>query len=138
MGVFYVARRVGGAFRATRLGRRLLSERVLAAVQREYQRHQVVGIFVSRCLPVYRAVVPPFAGMAGIPARRAIPAIVLASSLFYGLVVWLAYALGSNWDAVRRALAGLGTGLLVAAGLVTVAIVVLVRRRRAARSGPTP
>ncbi len=136
VGVFYLSRRVGGAFRATRLGRLLLSERVVAAVQREYERHQVLGIFVSRCLPVYRAVVPPFAGMAGVPARRAIAAIALASSLFYGLVIWLAYTLGSNWDAVRRTIAGLGTGLMGAAAVLTVIVVILVVRGR--RSAGTP
>jgi len=128
--MFYLARRLGPAFRASRLGRRLLPPRAVAAVQRELERHPRVGIFVSRCLPVYRAVVPPFAGMVGISAGRALPAIALASGLFYAGVVWLAYSLGSNWEAVRDAITHLGSALLGLAAALTLYVAWRIWKRR--------
>lgn len=121
--VFFFARRVGPAFLKTRLARRLLPEHAYATVRDEYERHHFWGIFVSRFLPVYRAIVPPFAGMMGVSAARAIPAMAAASAIFYGLVVWLAYRLGANWEGVRHGLGDLGITLAVAALIVTVLLV---------------
>lgn len=131
--VYFFARRVGKGVLASRLGRRLLSPELVTAVRERYERHHVWGIFVSRCLPVYRAVVPPFAGMMEIPARRAIPAMAAASLLFYGLVVWLAYALGENWDAVAGALGSAGRVLAGIAVLVTAVMLWLWTRARERR-----
>ena len=41
----------------------------LAVIEREYLRFGVAGIFVSRFLPGFRAVVPPFAGLVGSQRR---------------------------------------------------------------------
>jgi membrane protein DedA with SNARE-associated domain len=122
-GMFFFARRVGPAFLKTKLARRLLPEHAVATVRDEYERHHVWGIFVSRFLPVYRAIVPPFAGMMGVSAARAIPAMAAASAIFYGLVVWLAYRLGKNWEAVRHGLGDLGIALAAGALIVTVLLV---------------
>jgi membrane protein DedA with SNARE-associated domain len=134
IGVYLLARKAGKGILASRLGRRILSPETVAAVQQRYERHHVWGIFVSRCLPVYRAVVPAFAGMMEIPASRAIPPMVAASAMFYGAVVWLAFKLGSNWDAVQGTVSRLGTGLLIAAGVVTVLVVWAVVRARRKRA----
>ena len=132
--MFFFARRVGPAFLQSRLGRRLLPERALATVRHEYERHHFWGILVSRFLPVYRAIVPPFAGMLGVSAARAIPAMAAASAIFYGLVVWLAYSVGQSWSAVRHALGDLGIGLAVAAAIVTALLVrALLHRASGAR-----
>jgi membrane protein DedA with SNARE-associated domain len=101
-------------------------------VQVEFEQHHTWGIFVSRCLPIYRAVVPALSGIMHIPARRAIPAIAAASAMFYGLVVWLAYTLGQNWAGVKEIVGRLGVGLLAVSALVTIGIIWLVIRRRRA------
>lgn len=131
--IYYFARHVGKDFLASRFGRRVLSPQLVAKVQTEFERHHVWGIFLSRCLPVYRSVVPALSGIMHIPARRAIPAIAAASMMFYGLVVWLAYTLGQNWEAVKGMVQSLGLGLLAVSALVTVGIAWLVIRRRKAR-----
>jgi len=110
-----------------------MSPELVTRVQVEFERHQVWGIFVTRCLPIYRSVVPALTGIMEIPARRVIPAIAAASALFYGLVVWLAYTLGQNWAAVKDAVQSLGIGLLAVSGLVTLGIIWLVIKRRRAR-----
>lgn len=129
-GIYYLARAAGPDMLESGIGRRILKPETLAAVQQKFEKYHTWGIFLSRCLPVYRAVVPLLAGMMRIAPRRALPAIAAASALFYGVVVWIAYRLGSNWDAVKGFVAQLGTGLAVVAGAVTIVVIILVARHR--------
>jgi undecaprenyl-diphosphatase len=103
--VYAVGRRYGPAFFAGRIGRRLLSERTLAHIQEAYAEHGTWGIFISRLLPVWRAVVPPFAGVARVPAARFLLPLAVASALYYGTLIFLVATLGTNLDLVTRALA---------------------------------
>jgi len=130
IGMYWVARTVGRRFVESPTGRRLLSPRAMAAIARAYQRHHLWGIFVSRFLPGYRAVVPPFAGIAGLGAWRALAPVVVASGLWYGFLVWLAHRLGSNWDALQRDIGRLGWWFAVIALVVTTALAVLIWRWR--------
>src|SRR2546427_12686273 len=82
--VYGLGRRYGRDFFQGRLGRKLLPEPVLAHITAQYRRHGTSGIFLSRLLPVWRAVVPPFAGVAGVPPVRALVPLALASGLWYG------------------------------------------------------
>ncbi len=135
IGMYWVARTVGRTFAESRAGRRLLGPRAMQAIERAYRRHHVWGIFVSRFLPGYRAVVPPFAGVVGIPAVRALAPMVLASGLWYGFLVWLAHRVGRNWYAVSHAILHVSWWLAGAALVVTAALVwafLRWRRRRAA------
>jgi membrane protein DedA with SNARE-associated domain len=136
-GMYWLARTAGRAFGETALGRRFFADRTMRAVGRLYERYHFWGIFVSRFLPGYRAVVPPFAGAVGLPAYKALPPMVLASAIWYGFLCVLAYHLGANWYAVRHALRGVSTVLGVAALLVTAGVVWLVwrHRRRATAQG---
>jgi membrane protein DedA with SNARE-associated domain len=131
IGMYWVARTVGRTFAESPAGRRLLPPRAMQAIERAYQRHHIWGIFVSRFLPGYRAVVPPFAGIVGIPAFRALAPVVLASGIWYGFLVWLAHRVGSNWYAVRHAVDRLSWWLAAAALAVTAILLwALVRWRR--------
>lgn len=126
---------LGRPFFGTTLGRRLLSERALAAIEREYRRHGLWGIFLSRLLPVWRAVVPPFAGVVRLPAWRVLPSLYLASALWYGTLTYVIYRLGGRLDRALRVLDNVNRGLAVAAVLFAVFVAVMVwRRRRAART----
>ncbi len=135
IGMYWVARTVGRPFMASRTGRRLLSKRAMRVIERVYRRHHVWGIFVSRFLPGYRAVVPPFAGLAGLGAARALVPVVIASGLWYAFLVWLAHHVGANWYAVRHAVAHLAWWLAAAAAAVTALLVwgVIRFRRRLER-----
>jgi membrane protein DedA with SNARE-associated domain len=119
IGMYWVARTVGRSFATSPAGRRLLSPRAMQALERAYERHHVWGIFVSRFLPGYRAVVPPFAGIAGLGAYRALVPVAVASGIWYGFLVLLAHRLGSNWSSVTRAIGHLGWLLGAAAVAVT-------------------
>jgi membrane protein DedA with SNARE-associated domain len=127
--VYWLARRYGAPFFRGRTGRRLLPESVLAHLEAEYRRHGAYGIFLSRLLPVWRAVVPPFAGIAGLSAPQALIPLALASGLWYGALTFFVTTLGTNLDAVLAAL-GRVNRVLGAVALVAVIFgVVWVRRR---------
>jgi membrane protein DedA with SNARE-associated domain len=134
IGMYWVARTVGRAFVESRSGRRLLHPRTLRALERAYQRHHSWAIFVSRFLPGYRAVVPPFAAVVGIGAFRALAPVVVASGIWYGFLVWFAHRVGQNWYGVSHALRhvswGLGAAALAATALLVWAAVRWRRRRR--------
>lgn len=127
--VYWLARRYGPGFFRGRIGRRLLPEPVLAHLETEYRRHGAYGIFISRLLPVWRAVVPPFAGIAGLSAPRAIIPLALASALWYGALTYFVATLGTNLDAVVTALGRVNRGLGAVAAIALIFAVVWVRRR---------
>ena len=129
--VYAVGRRYGRDFFAGRLGRRLLPPVVLARVERAYERYGTWGIFLSRLLPVWRGVVMPFAGVARVPAPRALLSLAAASGLYYGALIFLVTRLGTNVDIVLATLERVNTILgIVAAAAVIVVVVLLVRRAK--------
>ena len=98
-----------------------------------YERRGIVALFLSRFIPGLRALVPPFAGALRIAPLRATLAIAIASGIWYGIVTWIAYRVGSDWEALQARLRSAGvTAALLAAALALVAVVwYLIRRRRA-------
>jgi len=127
--VYLLARRYGRAFFQGQIGRKLLSETTLAHIRREYERHGTYGIFLSRLLPVWRGVVPPFAGIAGLSAPRALIPLAAASALWYGALILLVATLGTNLDVVLGAMRRVNLVLGVVALAAVIAMVVLIRRR---------
>ncbi len=127
--VYWLARRYGRDFFKGPTGRRLLTPAVLAHIEAQYERHGSYGIFVSRLLPVWRAVVPPFAGIAGLSAPRALIPLALASALWYGLLTVFVASLGTNLAVVLAVLARVNWALGVAAlGAIIFLAVWIVRR----------
>ena len=124
--VYALARRRGRALFQGVLGRRLFSDATIARISEQYERHGTWGIFLSRLLPVWRGLVMPFAGIAGVPPRRALVPLALASGLYYGALTFLVTTLGTNLEDVLRVLgrvnvvlAALAAALLLAASLWT-------------------
>lgn len=128
--MFLVARRYGRPFFASRLGRRLISERAMKRIEKLYDRWHLAGIFVSRFLPGYRAVVSPFAAIAGLKLRKALPPIAAASALYYAALVFGVHALGRNWDEVQHLVGRVGLILLIVAVVATVLIYRAIRKKR--------
>ncbi len=127
--VYWLARRYGPDFFRGRIGRRLLPQPVLAHLETEYRRHGAYGIFLSRLLPIWRAVVPPFAGIAGLSAPRALIPLALASALWYGALTYFVATLGTNLDGVVTALGRVNRVLGAVAAVAFIFAVVWVRRR---------
>lgn len=122
--VYALGRRYGPTFFATRLGSNLLAPRQLERLAAMYQRHGIVVIFASRFFPMFRAVVPVFAGTARLNAWATALPLAVASALWYGGLVYLGAHAGQNWEAVRAAVEGGGRWLYL--GAIVLALPVLI------------
>ncbi len=118
LGMYAVGRRYGSAAVMKRLGGADAEARVAAM----YASYGVWALFVSRFLPGIRAVVPPMAGALRIPIRQVLPAMAVASALWYGAIAWLGFRFGQNLERLQALI----TSTTRASGLVALAIVVVV------------
>ncbi len=132
-GVYIAGRTIGRPFFRGRLGQRLLQPRAMARLESAYERYGTWGILLSRFVPGLRAVVPPFAGIAGLGAFRTIAPIVVASGLWYGALTYLAATaireLQQIADLISR-INRVGTAIVVSAAVVGLATWWWRRRRR--------
>lgn len=128
--VYRLARLYGREFFSTRTGRFLLRPRQLAKLEALYQAHGEKIIFLSRFVPGFRALVPVFAGVAGLkPARTLIP-IALSSAIWYVALILLGTVVGRNWDQIVDSFASLNRALLVGALALAAAVAWLWWRTR--------
>lgn len=118
LGMYLVGRRYGSAALMKRLGGAEAEARVAAM----YASYGVWALFVSRFLPGVRAVVPPMAGALRIPLRQVLPALAVASALWYGAIAWLGFRFGENLERLQAQI----TSVTRTSGLVAVAIVLVV------------
>jgi len=91
-------------------------------IRKLHKKYGFPGLFVSRFLPGVRAIVPPFAGAMRLPAFPVMLSVASASAVWFGLITFLAFRAGDNWDLVQKYLVRSGK----VAGAVAVGIVVLV------------
>ncbi len=91
-------------------------------IRKLHKKYGVSGLFVSRFLPGVRAIVPPFAGAMRLPAFKVMLSVASASAVWFGLITFLAFRAGDNWDLVQHYLVRSGK----VAGGIAVGIVVLV------------
>ncbi len=139
---------VAGAMVTYTLARRFGSDMILKRLERYagptaenrmkdlIARYGFGGLFVSRFLPGVRAVVPPFAGAMRLPPVKVFLAIASASALWFGIITFLAFRAGDNWDLLQEYILRSGTWAgVISATIVAlmVAIWLLRRRKRAMR-----
>jgi membrane protein DedA with SNARE-associated domain len=124
LAVYAVGRRYGPAFFAGPWGHRLLRPGQLRTLGVFYHRFGPGVIFLSRFLPGFRAIVPPFAGVAGVGFWKAAVPIAAASGIWYGGIVYAGSAFGSNWSTILDTLnrSSRLTGILAAIVLSGLAI----------------
>ncbi len=140
--VWWVGRRYGAAWIAHQMARfRLVkdearAERAEHRIENAYREYGWVALFISRFIPGLRAMAPAAAGALRVPLWEMVAILFTASSVWYSIVTYVAFRVGSDWESVRATLlrlgreAGIGASLLaVVAGLVGWW---LWRRRRAA------
>ena len=98
-------------------------------------KYGTASLVLSRFIPGVRAIVPPFAGALRMSPVSTMLALGLASAVWYGLVSYVAFRAGSNWESLMERIASLGRiTALGAAAVVALGLLVwwLRRRRRAA------
>lgn len=116
---------------------RLANEDGEARLRALYSRYGIAALVVSRFIPGVRALVPPFAGALQVPAGSAIAAMAIASGLWYGLISYLAWRAGTDWDAVSAMIARSGRIVAVLAVAITlIASVVWYWRHQRQRAEP--
>lgn len=92
------------------------------ALSRLYQRYGLFALAIGRFIPGVRAIVAPFAGALRASVLGTMLAITLASAAWYGLVTWLAFRAGSNWEELLGTIGRAGKwsalgGVLLIAGI---------------------
>lgn len=128
--MYFYARRRGPRFFESGWRRKLMPPEAIAAIQTAYERHGVLGIFLSRFLPGIRAAVTPFAGIVGMSPMRALLPAATASAIWYAVLVGFGSFLGLNWETARGMVDDANRVLGAMAVAVTVAVVLWLRRRR--------
>src|SRR5471030_244985 len=134
MVVYGVVRRFGANWLHARLKKAGI-DNVEKRLEMMYSHYGMTALFVSRFLPVFRAVAPPMAGAMRVPPIRTAAVFLLASSIWYGAIAWIAFRVGDDWlvmqAAVRHFARRVGVVALVAAALFAIVVIIVVRRRAA-------
>lgn len=101
-------------------------------IKKLHKKYGFWGLFVSRFLPGVRAIVPPFAGAMRLPAFKVMLSVATASAVWFGLITFLAFRAGDNWDLVQHYLIRSGKVAGAAAiGIVVLAIAIWLWQRYA-------
>lgn len=122
LAVYALGRRYGREFFHTGRGRGLIPDAQWDRLEAFYERWGVAAIFAGRFFPGFRALVPVFAGVAGLGWLRVGPPLAVASAIWYGVLVRLGFLAGDNLEAVTDAVAQtqrwlLAGSVVLAAGL---------------------
>lgn len=131
--VYALGRRYGREFFRTGRGRKLIPDGQWDRLEAFYRRWGVAAIFAGRFFPGFRALVPVFAGVAGLGSLRVVPPLAIASAIWYGVLVRLGFLAGDNLEAVTGAVVRTQRWLLV--GSVVLAVVLAGLWWRARRRG---
>lgn len=122
LATYGLGRRYGRSFFDGRLGSFLLAPRQVAALERAYSRYGFPIIFLSRFLPVFRPIVPVFAGVSRLAFWPTALPIAVASALWYGLLVYLGSIAGANWEKLLEKLQTVGGWIWLAVGILIAAV----------------
>ena len=101
---------------------RLFHEDLLARLTLLYRKWGTGMIVFSRFLVAFRSMVPLFAGVSRLRPRRFLFPLVCSIILQQGLIIYLGYTVGQNWNYIKTVLKGVNLGL----GLVALAACVLI------------
>lgn len=117
LGVYAAARSYGAGLFRTRWGRWLLRPSQLDRMAVFYDRYGTLTVLVSRFFPVFRVLVPAFAGVSRLGFWRTAIPLAAASALWYGVLIGVGIVLSRN---LPRLIGALETVNLTVAGLALV------------------
>ena len=128
--VYLAGVRYGPSFFAGRIGQMILHPGQLERLGVFYRRFGFGVIFVSRFLPMFRAVVPVFAGVSRLGFWRTAPPVMAASAAWYGALVYIGAVAGRNWEAVMGRLQAAGLWFWLVAAVAAGGVIWWWRRSR--------
>lgn len=130
--MYLVGRRHGSGFMRRRFPA-LADEKGEQRLRDLHGRYGALALVLSRFIPGVRALVPPFAGALHLSPLSTMLAIGSASAIWYGLISYLAFRAGSDWDALMQMVTRSGRVAAIAAAVI-VGIAALVWWLRARRT----
>lgn len=116
--VYYMGRRYGRAIFDTRWGAWILRPHQLEKMSRFYERYGTLTILVSRFFPVFRVLVPAFAGISRLRFWRTAIPLGAASAVWYAVLVWAGVIASRNVPRLVEWFERANAWLLVGAGLL--------------------
>ena len=135
MTMFYLGRRIGGAVRDPHKYRWLPKDQI-ATGQRWLSKWGYGLIAANRFLAGTRSVISLVAGMAHLPTRPVLLASSISAAIWCGLIAWLGFVIGDNWEVAGEYLSVYGqTVTWIIVGIAALYVLRrLTRRRKAAAS----
>jgi membrane protein DedA with SNARE-associated domain len=110
--VYVVAWRYGTGFFKMPIARWLLREHQLEEIGSFYRKWGLPAIFFSRFLPAWRAMVPVFAGVSRASPWKVVPPMLVASALWYGILVYLGVIMARSLETLVERLGSINSVLL--------------------------
>lgn len=130
LGVYAAARSYGAGLFSTRWGRWLLRPSQLERMAVFYDDYGTLTVLVSRFFPVFRVLVPAFAGVSRLGFWRTAIPLALASAAWYGTLLGAGILLSRNLPRLLEALGAVNTTVAVVAAVVALLLGVLWWRTR--------
>ena len=132
MVVYAAARRFGANWLHARL-RKAGIDNLERRLEVMYSHYGMTALFVSRFLPGLRAITPPMAGATRVPPIRTALVFLLASSIWYGAIAWIAFRVGDDWDQLQKSVKHfarqVGIVAMIVAALFALTVLFVLRRR---------
>lgn len=120
--VYLMGLRYGRAIFDTAWGQWLLRPHQLERMAGFYESYGTITILVSRFFPVFRVLVPAFAGISRLGFWRTAVPLSLASAIWYAVLVWAGVLASRNVPRLVRWFETANTGLLAGALLLFSAV----------------
>jgi len=115
--MYFVGRRHGSLWMRKRFPA-LADEKNERRLRELHGKYGTGALILSRFIPGVRALVPPFAGALRLSPLSSILSIAIASGVWYGLISYLAFKAGSDWNAL--------TGMISRYGRLTAVIAAVI------------
>jgi membrane protein DedA with SNARE-associated domain len=138
LAVYLGAYRFGAGVFSTRWGRWLLRPAQLHRMSEFYEEYGTITVLVSRFFPVFRVLVPAFAGISRLGFWRTALPLMVASAGWYGLLIWAGAFFSRNLPRLLAPLSTVNTTAAIVAGFVGVILGVVWWRTRADHEEDSP
>lgn len=135
LAVYLAAYRYGAGLFSTRWGHWLLRPAQLRRMSDFYDEYGTITVLVSRFLPVFRVLVPAFAGISRLGFWRTAIPLMLASAAWYALLIWVGAIFSRNLPRLLARLSAVNTTAAVVAGGIAIGLSILWWRSRSSSRG---
>ncbi len=134
--VYLMGRRYGRGIFRTRWGHWLLRPHQLERLTEFYVRYGTVTVLVSRFFPVFRVLIPAFAGISRLPFWRTAIPLGIASAVWYGVLLLAGIFASRNLPRMLSVFEAFNMWLLIATIVLLGGVTILWWRSRRERRGP--